>query len=283
MWSVTTPAFSTRDSFLAAATATREVAQRDRYLAAESSIIAKATAFKAAAAASQTHSLNPASFKVAGVPDDEMVDLYNKRLVGTRAGRVIYDAIMAGPEHGRCPLCGQQPVSTLDHHLPKNVFSALTVEPTNLVPVCKDCNFAKSNSVASAANEEPIHPYFDALDADPWLTATVVQSSPAALLFQVVAPPHWAGTLASRVQRQFDRLGLAALYSSLAATELSNIRGILKVLQQAGGPSLGSILIQERLSDDAQSREASRVNSWHTALYKALAADSWYWSGGFLA
>jgi hypothetical protein len=254
---------------------------RARYLAAEEAVVAKAATFKSAAGNGTTHALNPTAFRVPGVTGEEMRDLYNKRFVKAAPGRAIYEEIKAAPEHGRCPLCGHLPVATLDHHVPKAAFDALTVEPTNLVPACNNCNFAKGDRVGGSADEEPIHPYFDFLDDDPWLTAVVVPSAPAALLFQVSPPSHWTPTLARRVENHFDRFALAPLYSSAAATELSNIRGTLRMLLDVGGQSLGRTLVQQRLVESAASRREARINSWQTAMYTALAADPWFCAGGF--
>ncbi|MCA0146661.1 HNH endonuclease [Blastococcus sp. LR1] len=282
MWSVQRPAISTSDAYLTVARATKKVELRGRYVAAEPAVVSAATVFEAAVASGATHGLDPADFKVPRVTDGEMVDLYDLRLVDTERGRAIYEAIKAAPEYGRCPLCGQQPVTTLDHHLPKAVFAALTVVPTNLVPACKDCNHAKGHAVGGSPADEPIHPYFDIPDDDPWLTAVVLERTPPALLFSVTPPSEWPSSLVSRVEKHFERFGLDAMYGALAATELSNIKGDLRRVLQSGGPSEGPAMVRLRLEEAAESRREARVNSWQTAMYTAVAANPWYYSGGFL-
>ena len=52
--------------------------------------------------------------------------------------------LMSLANTGKCPICGIGQASTLDHYLAKTIYPTYAVTPYNLVPVCKDCNFAKS-------------------------------------------------------------------------------------------------------------------------------------------
>jgi hypothetical protein len=194
-------------------------------------------------------------------------------------GRDIYDAIFFSAPQGKCPLCGQRTVSTLDHHLPKAHYPALAVAPLNLVPSCGDCNKAKLASVPTNASEEMLHPYFDDIDGDRWLFAEVIQSQPAALRFFVQAPTHWDTVLRSRVEGHFRGLDLGRLYSSEAADELLNIRHQLGMLHDTGGTAL----VQIHLRDRAVSCQHARRNGWRTATYQAFADSHWFCDGGFRA
>lgn len=55
--------------------------------------------------------------------------------------------LMSLANTGKCPICGIGQASTLDHYLAKTIYPTYAVTPYNLVPVCKDCNFAKSDSI----------------------------------------------------------------------------------------------------------------------------------------
>src|SRR4051812_2298799 len=78
--------------------------------------------------------------KVGKVPSEEMIKVYTGRMAKKGAsGRHYYDTLRASAPNGRCPLCGQPKVSTLDHHLPKAEFPSLVVTPHNLIPCCADC------------------------------------------------------------------------------------------------------------------------------------------------
>ena len=52
--------------------------------------------------------------------------------------------------------------------------------------------------------------------------------------------------------------------------------------------SLGNLLdhagvdaVKNHLQEQAKSREAAHINSWKTAMYRELAINEWFCSGGF--
>ena len=192
-------------------------------------------------------------------------------------GRPLYDKLMSLPKFGRCPLCGQRIVSTLDHHLPKSLYPALSVTPVNLIPSCKDCNYAKLTSKPTSADQETIHPYFDDIENGLWLGAEVIELKPASLRFYVQKPDGWNDLLFSRVQHHFKTFGLSALYASHSAEELINISSQLEDLHQAGGKDE----VRKYLLECLKGRKSVYVNSWQTATYRAIANNDWYCDGGF--
>ena len=209
---------------------------------------------------------------------EEMEAVYTQRMAKKNApGRYAYDQLLNSAPNGRCPLCGQRTVSTLDHHLPKAHYPALAVAPLNLVPACSDCNKSKLASIPTTSNEESIHPYFDDIEQDRWLFSEVIEGAPAALRFYVEAPEHWDDILASRVTLHFRMLGLGALYAAEAADELLNIRHQLRSMHTAGGAELVRVELEGR----AHSCQQARLNSWRTATFEAFARSHWFCDGGF--
>lgn len=120
---------------------------------------------------------------------------YTSRMAKKLApGRIYYDKLMSLPDHGRCPLCSQRVVSTLDHHLPKAHFPSLAVSPFNLIPACQDCNKTKSEDIPICSEEETLHPYYDDVEAFVWVKAKIRESIPVAIEFYVEPPedcPHF--------------------------------------------------------------------------------------------
>jgi hypothetical protein len=192
-------------------------------------------------------------------------------------GRDVYDKLMSLAYYGKCPLCGQRDVSTLDHYLPKAHYPALAVAPLNLVPACKDCNKAKLASLPASAEEEMLHPYFDDIDGDRWLYADVVEGAPAALRFRVDGPDDWDDILVARVTLHFETLGLGPLYAAQGADELLNIRHQLQTIFNAGGEQL----VRDELLTRAESSRTARLNGWRVAAYEAYAQSDWFCAGGF--
>ena len=207
-----------------------------------------------------------------------MVKTYESRMVkGNGPGRPIYDRIKLLPEHARCPFCDHRNVSSVDHILPKTHYPIFAVTPVNLVGCCDTCNKRKSDTIPTNPCDTLLHPYFDEVSSQQGLIADVIEEIPAALTFDVIEVFEWSNILNQRLANQFSLLGLADLYSSQAAHEITNIRHNLQRHFDSGGPEA----VREELQYQWESRQANRINSWQTATYQALMNSSWFYSGGF--
>lgn len=150
-------------------------------------------------------------------------------------GRKYYDKLIIASPYGICPLCSHREVTTLDHHLPKAEYPRLSVVPINLVPACSDCNKSKLVRYPTKPEQETLHPYFDNIENDLWLTATVNQTTPPTIQYQVTPPAACEQLLADRVKFHFGSLLLAKLYSTQAAVELVQINLSLVNLHNTSG------------------------------------------------
>jgi hypothetical protein len=264
--------------FLTCISRVRNLDLKSRLTSVQSAIVTAANEFEVAASTATIHKLALQEDIFEIVTKQEMIEIYTNRMAKKDApGRPLYDKLLSSCAHGRCPLCGQRVVSTLDHHLPKSQYPALSVVPINLIPACADCNKAKIDSVPKTASQETIHPYFDDVESDLWLYAKVVETSPAALHFFVESPIACDAAKAKRIKYHFKVFKLSYLYTSHAATELVNIRDRLaQLFFQAGYEG-----VVAHLNEEAKSRQSTYMNSWQTAMYKALASSDWYCSGGF--
>lgn len=249
-----------------------------RLIAATPTIVSSSNAFDLAAAQGTLHEIPLSAIVAPDITTEEMGKVYTQRMATNGApGRDIYDEIFGSSPQGRCPLCAQRPVATLDHHLPKAHYPALAVAPLNLLPACSDCNKAKLDAIPTRAEEVALHPYYDDLGDDVWLVARVVESHPTALRFRVATPAAWSPVFAARVLNHFRSLGLAALYASEAAEELINIRHQLVTLK-ASGAAAG---VRDELQRRALSSALGRQNGWRAAAYSAWQASNWFCDGGF--
>ncbi len=212
------------------------------------------------------------------VSGDEMVKVYTLRMVPkTSKGRPIYDRIMSVPVHGRCPLCGIGTVSTLDHYLPKTNFPVYSVTPNNLVPACAWCQKEKGEYYADETEKQILHPYFDNMDDEIWLSAEVVVGVPAGFRYFASPPDHWTTAAKGRVAVHLKKLNLPVLFSSNAGSRLSEIRARLMSLYQTGGEDA----VRAHLQEELESTEADHKNSWAAAMYRAAVASDWLCNGGF--
>lgn len=247
---------------------------RDRIYEVSTLIINDGQRYKQKAESNELHTLISVNIgddelALGRVTKKELTSLYTNYLVGkTKPGRDIYDALMIRVPLSRCPFCGLNHVSTLDHFLPKTKYPSLSVIPTNLVPSCKDCNTGKSSSVAKTGSSQPLHPYFDRepFHTEQWLFARVIDSQPMTVAYEVLPPMGWTPENKSRVEAHFTEFKLYLRYSIEAANELASQEYIFnKYIESLEYDSLFS-----DLEDRYFAHEKLNINSWQTALYQAL-------------
>lgn len=271
------PTHAATDTFLECIGRARPLTLRGRLTAAEPVITASDVDYQLRVANGTLHQMPSGDSQFNGiVTSDELIAVYTGRMVPKNSpGRSIYNKIMSSAPNGRCPLCSVGNVTTLDHVLPKSHYPALAVVPINLVPACRDCNNAKKTQVPSLPNDIFLHPYYDNVEGEKWLVASVL--NPLAIVFSVQCPAIWPQVLRDRVKHHFDELGLAETFGSNAADQLIVLKDRLEPLLQVGG--VGEV--ENYLLGEAAAFRSAHLNSWQTAMYESLAADPWYLGGGF--
>lgn len=258
---------------------------RNRLNVVTNDVVNAASDYEQRATAGQLYSIPPNNCGnddiVAGaVTKKELKDVYNSHMVGrAKPARVIYDQLLSQAPMGKCPFCGFGHASTLDHYLPKTKYPLVAVLPINLVPSCKDCNTGKSMTIATTAEGQCLHPYFDHPNffGEQWLYAEVEQTTPANVRFYVQPPAHWDGVSKERVQSHFNDFKLVSRYAVEASNQLACLRDTLTSYQEY----IGAEGVRQHLTIEAQSYSRRHSNSWQTAMFQALAASDWYCGGGF--
>lgn len=217
---------------------------------------------------------------VGAVTKRELKDTYSDHMVGKgKPARAIYDRLILSAPLRRCPYCGIGHTTTLDHYLPKARFPLLSVVTLNLIPSCKDCNTDKRVAYATTETEQTLHPYFEhrSVIEEQWLYARLDMNTPPALEFFVSAPAHWPDILKARVAAHFTGYNLKARYSLEASNGLATLRDTLNLVWDNAGQQG----VREHLNATAAGHARRHANAWDTAMYQALAANPWYYSGGF--
>lgn len=198
----------------------------------------------------------------------------------TRKGspsRSLYEAIRMAPEFGICPLCAQRIVATVDHYLPQTRHPKLNLTPVNLVPACSDCNKSKLAGVATRAEEQTLHPYYDDLGNERWLVVQIQPSLPPTITFAIRPSIAWSAVLTARVQHHFRVMAINELYVAQAASEMADISYALENVGASSGPTG----VRQHLDEQFQSRCARDANSWRTALYEGLRDSDWFCNEGY--
>lgn len=180
-----------------------------------------------------------------------------------KKGRAYYDKILAGA-CGKCAICGIGAASTLDHYLPKTGYPTLCVFPANLVPECQSCNKNKGAFIQRENKKMLFHPYFDDFSEVRWLEARLVFSSVirAEYYNNYISNP----IIASRISLTVEKYKLFPLFTIQANSDISNNISMWRYqLQSTGANELKKFFSMCRIS-----REKEDINSWSSALYRAL-------------
>lgn len=209
------------------------------------------------------------------ISKDDMIKLYDQKMVGHATGRKIYDKLMLLAPLNKCPFCGFGQVSTLDHYLPKSKFPIFSVLPYNLIPCCRDCNTGKLAGYATTMNKQTLHPYYDDFTAEQWLFARVLKIPHLSMEYYVKPPEDWGNVAKERVKSHFINYGLAKRFSIEASSILADLRNEFLSL------SLSPEDIVKELKKHYNVKKMKHLNSWETAMYQALYQDQWYCNGGY--
>lgn len=272
------PTEKAEDVFDSVVSVVRNTDLRRRLKACRPLIIAATAEFDDKVFKAELHSIIRETIINENVTSKELEDLYTLRMAKKgMPARFYYDRIILSAPHGVCPLCSHREATVVDHHLPKAEYPRLSIVPINLVPACKDCNTIKLTAYPKRPTEETIHPYYDDVEGEIWLKATVIQTTPPSIKFYAEPPGHWGPLLGDRLKHQFKELSLNRLYSIQSATELRQIN--YRITKLFG--RLGEQGVRTYLEESIETRSHENINSWQAVLYSTIAKDDWFCSGGF--
>jgi hypothetical protein len=211
------------------------------------------------------------------VEEEELRNLYS-RVLRDGGERETYDLILALPNQKICPQCGVGRARTLDHYFPRSRFPELAVVPINLVPVCGDCNFEKLDLNPTSISECVFNPYFDDWKQFKLVEASVVYGAGVLVKYNVVQPNGCPEVIYNRAKAHFEGFNLADNFSVAAAGALTEVRTSCATAAELSG-SQG---VQVWLDNQAKERTNEDPNSWRSAMYRAMAQDARFISGGYL-
>ncbi|GAA5016701.1 hypothetical protein GCM10023206_28680 [Acinetobacter puyangensis] len=185
------------------------------------------------------------------------------------ARKQIYNVIKSSAD--MCPYCGEcNPVTTLDHYLPKADFPQYSVFTSNLLPSCGTCNTGKLNTVATCYIDQPIHPYFDKsiFFNDIWIEGSISDYTTLGLNIYTNPPSLWSNDDKLRASKHFKDYRIEAEYKLRINSEASQLLYLLKnSLRMLTGTALQEYLI------DCSNTPGLFENHWRKVFYRALAKD----------
>lgn len=189
--------------------------------------------------------------------------------------RSRYAALKTSPKN-QCPYCSFREVKTLDHYLPKSIYADFSVHPANLVPCCRDCNSSKLARLSLLQENLAFHPYFDDWGNYELLIAKMSYSPYAEVFFGTSTSPAIPQMVRQRAGAHFDLFELSSLFSMHGNAELIDRRAFFVEAFDSGGASG----LKRELERELHSRRAANLNSWQSAMYRCLVADTAFLNGG---
>lgn len=121
---------------------------------------------------------------------------------GERILQPLRDLLFNGVD--LCPVCGIDPATELDHHLPQSEFKPLAIHSRNLIPMCHPCNHAKLAGF-DEDGEGFLHPYYDLLPDLDFLMANIdLNGATLVVSFAIdqaaALPAGFAGRLTTQIE-----------------------------------------------------------------------------------
>ncbi|WP_250301337.1 HNH endonuclease [Streptomyces sp. A 4/2] len=269
------PAMKVKDTLTAACGRMQNSVLRLRLLAREKDLSAAEKTYTDAAEHNALYALavtaRDAEEQIPDRDGEHLRNLYSAGLVGRKHGREKYDELKARAPFGRCLLCGNSEIGSLDHHLPKDTLPLFTICPVNLVPACSKCNQAKGDRIGATASQRTLHPYYDRPgQAGRYLFADIT-SWP--VQFRIQALPVWDAELRARVEHHFVTFNLAQRYAEFCISVLTANQWLHQKIRRESGLSALTAHLQE---DAEQHASTHGLNTWDTALRYGLADSNWY-------
>ncbi|ETD78199.1 hypothetical protein U716_15400 [Rhodobacter capsulatus B6] len=179
-----------------------------------------------------------------------------------------------------CPVCGIDPATELDHHLPQSEFKPLAIHSRNLVPMCHPCNHAKLDGF-DEDGDGFLHPYYDILPDLDFLTATIELDGAALnVSFAIDSTAALPAGYAGRLTAQMNALNLEARYQQEVNTYIASHAAALHLAYRASGQAGVQRMLRLQARYEAH---AFHRNHWRPALLRALSEFNEFTGGGFAA
>lgn len=197
---------------------------------------------------------------------DALLNAYDQVQKGRRLASLRNTLLRAVME---CPLCGSGDATTLDHHLPKDDYRALAINPRNLVPSCQPCNRAKG-TLAALAGEGMIHAYFQDVPHVTFLRADVTYLAGSLTVVFSIEPAALDPALVDRLTFQLDRLKLNERHPDAINLFLFTQKVAFRLFK--GKPGERDLLRQFLIDGATTLDDDLGLNHWRAALFRGLAA-----------
>lgn len=179
----------------------------------------------------------------------------------------------------RCPICGFEPVSDLDHYLPESIYKALAIFSRNLIPLCHKCNNKKRAAVTNNGVGF-LHCYYANIPASKFFVAEcIINDNLLSFKFNILRTDDMSTSVYDSIRYQTGRVDLfSRLIPEINVLLGSLYPGMLMTYEQNGGQGLKSLL--QLTVMDYNNRFG--INDWRTAVIECLSENDVFCNGLFI-
>jgi hypothetical protein len=242
---------------------------KNRLLLGQNEVMALGEDYHARGEAKSLSSLEQSSAVAPHILAGDMQRLYKKGLLRKNSeARKIYEKIRVSSPFRICPFCLHRNVKTLDHYLPKESFGAFAVLPLNLIPCCRDCNTEKLTFNPANHSESLLHPYYDHIDENPWLSCELILEGQTWIPQFFISAANIEDDLKDRLLSHMTVLDLFNLYDVEGSRELNETKlQIRKTYASSGAEGVKNLCLEM-----GSSRAILAANYWRSVLWNVAAS-----------
>ena len=201
---------------------------------------------------------------------DFLEKLYSYRLQVKPDGRYFYKQL-TDEISDFCPYCNHGDVSQVDHFIPQTKFCIWNINPSNLVPICANCNKTKDDIYGTSEETNLLHPYYDNLNRDQWLFAQVSPNT-SRHKYKVIynclpSTSSYNAIETARLQNYFQKLKLAERFTRIARSQSRDITNKVNLVLAKKTDIARRNYLRRIVTDKTNDYG---LNHWSVALYQSF-------------
>ncbi|EHN8814398.1 MULTISPECIES: HNH endonuclease [Enterobacteriaceae] len=178
----------------------------------------------------------------------------------------------------KCPLCGIEATTDLDHYLPESKYHCLSIYARNLIPTCHKCNNKKRTAVARDGVGFLHLYYFEEPTVVFFIANTVMNNSALSISFSIEQVPEFSQDVYDSLCFQIERINLNDRLVAEANDFLGSMFVSFEMTFDASGKE-GLRALLKRTRDNYTQRFG--LNHWKRALIDSLSMNEEFLNGGF--
>ncbi|MEX2952158.1 HNH endonuclease [Serratia fonticola] len=179
----------------------------------------------------------------------------------------------------KCPLCGIEATTDLDHYLPESKYKCLSIYARNLIPTCHKCNNKKRAGVTEDGIGFIHAYYFEEPNAVFFVAETEVKEGALLIDFKIKMVEGMTQNLFRSLNFQMEKINLNERLKLEANDFLGGLYISIDLIYQSSG-SDGLRMFLKKSRDDYTKRYG--LNHWKRALMDSLSDNQEFLNAGFI-